>query len=109
AAWPELDMLLDDGPAAVGGCSTVVQVDADGWRVVRPGVVAEAELTRMAGTILLFVCTGNTCRSPMAEALCKLLLARRLGCAPDELEGRGYVVLSAGLSAMTGAPAAAHA
>jgi L-threonylcarbamoyladenylate synthase len=109
AAWPELDMILDDGPAAVGGCATVVRVDPDGWRVVRPGVIAQAELTRMAGTILLFVCTGNTCRSPMAEALCKTLLAERLGCAPDELEDRGFFVLSAGLSAMTGAPAAAYA
>jgi len=39
------------------------------------------------------VCTGNTCRSPMAEALCKVPLARRLGCSIDELEGRGYDVL----------------
>jgi protein-tyrosine phosphatase len=63
----------------------------------------------MAGTILLFVCTGNTCRSPMAEALCKVLLARRLGCTVDALEERGYVVQSAGMSAASGMPAAAHA
>jgi protein-tyrosine phosphatase len=63
----------------------------------------------MAGTILLFVCTGNTCRSPMAEALCKVLLAERLGCAIDELDDRGYVILSAGMSAMSGMPAAGHA
>ena len=46
---------------------------------------------------LLFVCTGNTCRSPLAEAL-----ARR------ELEARGWSqveVASAGTSAMDGAPA----
>lgn len=109
ADWPELDMILDDGPATLEGGSTVVRIDPEGWQVVRPGVVDAAELTRMAGTILLFVCTGNTCRSPMAEALCKALLAERLGCRPDELEDRGYVVLSAGLSAMSGAPAAAHA
>ena len=109
ASWPEVDLILDDGPAALDGHSTVVRVDPEGWEVVRPGVVEAAEVTRMAGTILLFVCTGNTCRSPMAEALCKALLAGRLGCRPDELEGRGYVVLSAGLSAMTGAPAAPHA
>jgi protein-tyrosine phosphatase len=45
----------------------------------------------------------------MAEALCKFLLAQRLGCASDELEDRGYVVLSAGMSAAPGMPAAAHA
>jgi protein-tyrosine phosphatase len=45
----------------------------------------------------------------MAEALCKVLLAERLSVPPEELEARGYVVLSAGLSAMEGMPAAAHA
>jgi protein-tyrosine phosphatase len=105
----ELGMIVDDGPTRHGQVSTVVQVEDETWRILRPGVVDERMLTRMAGTILLFVCTGNTCRSPMAEALCKILLARRLGCAIEELEGRGYVVLSAGMAAMTGMPAASHA
>lgn len=46
---------------------------------------------------LLFVCTGNTCRSPLAEAL-----ARR------ELERRGWrqvEVRSAGVAALPGGPA----
>ena len=45
---------------------------------------------------VLFVCTGNTCRSPLAEALCKRMLADRLGCEPGELEARGFVVRSGG-------------
>jgi protein-tyrosine phosphatase len=105
----ELSMIVDDGPTRHGQVSTIVRVEEQTWRVVRPGVVDERMLTRMAGTILLFVCTGNTCRSPMAEALCKVLLARRLGCEIAELEDRGYVVLSAGMAAMSGMPAAAHA
>jgi protein-tyrosine phosphatase len=104
-----LRMIVDDGPTRHGRVSTVVRVDDDSWSILRPGVVDERMLTRMAGTILLFVCTGNTCRSPMADALCKVLLARRLGCAIDEIEDRGFVVLSAGMSAATGMPAAAHA
>ena len=51
---------------------------------------------------ILFVCTGNTCRSPLAEALCKRVLADRLGCDPVELEDRGVVVRSAGVAAFHG-------
>jgi protein-tyrosine phosphatase len=52
--------------------------------------------------MLLFVCTGNTCRSPMAEAMAKKLLADKLGCRIDELQDRGVIVASAGISAMMG-------
>jgi L-threonylcarbamoyladenylate synthase len=104
-----LGMIVDEGPTRHGNVSTVVRIEDDSWRVLRPGVVDEKMLARMAATILLFVCTGNTCRSPMAEALCKVLLARRLGCSIAELENRGYLVLSAGVAANTGMPAASHA
>lgn len=43
---------------------------------------------------IVFVCTGNTCRSPMAE----LLLKRRL----SELDLKGYTVNSAGIRAKRG-------
>jgi protein-tyrosine-phosphatase len=66
-------------------------------------------LVQLAGMIFLFICTGNTCRSPMAEALCKALIARRLGCEIENLIRLGYVVLSAGVSAAEGMPAASHA
>lgn len=50
---------------------------------------------------LLFVCTGNTCRSPMAEGLCRLLLQQR-GITDVQ-------VSSAGLMAVPGEPASRHA
>lgn len=106
---PGLSLILDDGPTRLGNVSTSVLVEGDRYRVVRPGVVDPSYLTRMAGTIIMFICTGNTCRSPMAEALCKVLLSQRLGCAIDELEERGFVVLSAGIATSNGMPAAAHA
>jgi protein-tyrosine phosphatase len=109
AECPELRMIVEDGPTRHGKVATVVQVEADSWRILREGVINERMLTRMAGTIILFICTGNTCRSPMAEALCKVLLAQRLSCAVNALEDRGFVVLSAGMSAMAGMPAASHA
>ena len=96
------DLILDDGPTHLGAAATIVRVVADTWAVESLGAVDERALTRMAGTILLFVCTGNTCRSPMAEALCKRMLAERLGCTVEDLEVRGYVILSAGLAAARG-------
>src|SRR5579859_6473201 len=58
---------------------------------------------------ILFVCTGNTCRSPLAQALCARLLADRLGCEPIDLPERGFHVQSAGLAAMMGAAATVEA
>jgi protein-tyrosine phosphatase len=104
-----IDMILDVGPTQYAGPSTVVEVRGDRWSVARPGVMPEQAVAKMAGKILLFVCTGNTCRSPMAEALCKVLLAQRLRCKADELVDHGVVVLSAGVSAMNGMPAASNA
>jgi protein-tyrosine phosphatase len=109
ASLPDIDLILDDGPVEEPMPSTVVRLDSQGWTILRPGAVDQRELTRLAGTILLFVCTGNTCRSPMAEALCKTLLAERLDCSTDRLEEMGYVVLSAGVGAYEGMPAASNA
>ena len=58
---------------------------------------------------ILFICTGNTCRSPLAEALCKSELSKFLGCSPAELPERGITVQSAGLAAAPGQPAAVEA
>jgi protein-tyrosine phosphatase len=102
-------MVIDSGPTTLGRVATVVGIDGESWTVEREGAIDLPTLSRMTSTILLFICTGNTCRSPMAEALCKLVLARRLGCEIDDLERRGFVVLSAGVAASSGSPAASHA
>ncbi len=104
-----LDMVIDSGPTQCGQFSTHVRIEADRWAIEREGAINSRTLTQMSGLILLFICTGNTCRSPMAEAICKLILARRLKCAAEQLEERGYVVRSAGVAAASGSPAATHA
>jgi len=58
---------------------------------------------------VLFVCTGNTCRSPMAEALAKLALAKRKGVPVADLESAGVRVRSAGVFASPGSPATPEA
>ncbi len=98
----DLALVIDDGPTRYGQVSTVVRIAGDRWEVLREGVVPARTLQQLANRVILFVCTGNTCRSPLAEGLCKKLLAKRLGCAVEELPGRGFVVLSAGASAMMG-------
>jgi protein-tyrosine phosphatase len=89
--------------------ATVVRSHADRWELVREGAVTRAELDATTRRRVLFVCTGNTCRSPMAAALFRKLLAERLGCAVTELEQRGYEIGSAGIAAYPGEPAAPEA
>jgi tRNA threonylcarbamoyl adenosine modification protein (Sua5/YciO/YrdC/YwlC family) len=100
-----VSLIVDDGSCRYGQPSTVVRVTKDQWEVVRPGVVTESMLARLVSEVYLFVCTGNTCRSPMAEGLFRKFLAERLQCAEEELFDRGFVVASAGLAAAIGAPA----
>jgi protein-tyrosine-phosphatase len=57
----------------------------------------------------LFVCSGNTCRSPMAAALANAEIASRLGIPANALETVNVRALSAGVSARTGAPLTAEA
>lgn len=66
-----------------------------------PTPLSEGEPVRSVRSVL-FVCTGNTCRSPMAEALCKAMLAERLHCQPEELEAQGFQIRSAGVMAYSG-------
>jgi protein-tyrosine phosphatase len=106
---PGLDMVIDSGPTHFRQFATVVRVDGPSWIIEREGVIDQATLVESSSVIILFVCTGNTCRSPMAEAICKVLLARRLNCRVEELAERGFVVRSAGVAASDGHCAAAHA
>ena len=103
-----IDMVLLDGEGTPDE-PTLVRLMENAWEVVESGAMSHQELTRAAASVLLFVCTGNTCRSPMAEALCKRRLAETLDCEVADLEARGFFVSSAGVSAMPGAPAATEA
>ena len=98
----DVALVLDDGPTRYGQPSSVVRVQDDRYEMLREGVVGESTLRRLAGFQVLLVCTGNTCRSPMAEVLMRKHLAERLGCPVDELEFHGVFVTSAGIAAPAG-------
>ena len=104
-----IDLLIDSGPARYGTDSTIVRCDAGGWSVLREGVFSASAIDRICRRTLLFVCTGNTCRSPMAWGLARKMLADRAGCTAEELPAHGVEVLSAGVFAGDGAPATAEA
>jgi protein-tyrosine phosphatase len=105
----DLALVLDEGVCRYGQPSSVVRVHRDRFELLRAGVVAEATLRRLASMLVVFVCTGNTCRSPMAEMLMRKRLAEALKCRIEGLDERGVVVASAGISASAGCPPASEA
>lgn len=109
ATGDEPGLVLVDGRCRFGQPATVVRVDRNKLKLLRPGVFSEASLRQLCNYMLLFVCTGNTCRSPMAESMMRSLLAQRLGVSGEQLEQRGLMVMSAGISAMSGSIATPEA
>lgn len=69
---------------------------------LKPGQVATPE--PVAARLFLFVCSGNTCRSPMAAAIANAEIAARLAIPLASLETVNVRALSAGISARVGAP-----
>jgi len=100
-------LVVTDSPARPGPV-TLLRPNDTRWTIIRAGVLSEQDIQTALARKIVFVCTGNTCRSPMAEGLFKRRLAERLACAVDELPARGFVVNSAGISAPVGDPATAE-
>ncbi|MCK5564150.1 MAG: threonylcarbamoyl-AMP synthase [Planctomycetes bacterium] len=103
----KIEMILDAGGenCKYQESSTVVKVTGEMLTVLRQGVYGEAQVKRMSEVKILFVCTGNTCRSPMAEYFCRKILSEKLACDIDELEKIGYKVSSAGTMGLECCPA----
>lgn len=104
-----IDLLLDAGPTRYRRSSTVVRLAGKQMDILREGIIDRAALERMRTLTILFICTGNTCRTPMAEGICRHQLAQKVGCAVDQLPKMGYNVLSAGVMAYEGAEASPEA
>ncbi len=109
-ATPEqVSLVLDVGQTRLSKPSTVVRVDGENWEIVREGIYDRRIIERKLRTTVLFICSGNTCRSPMAAALARKIVAEHAGIQQSELADRGFDIVSAGAFAMPGMPATPQA
>ena len=100
------DLIIDGGRCRYAKASTIVRVRREGPEpkisVERRGVLDERYIRKLLRWTVLFVCSGNTCRSPMAELLARSILAKQRGVAIDKLDAASVAVMSAGVLASAG-------
>ena len=89
-------LVVNAGPTRFAGPSTPVMLGPSGVEVTGSGVYEARYIHKKMHRLILFVCTGNTCRSPMAEAIARDLLERS--------GVREVSIASAGIAAGNGVP-----
>ena len=104
-----VDLVFEAGLTSYSMLSTIVKVDGEKYEMVRPGVYDKRIIEKLLRTTILFVCSGNTCRSPMAEAIARHLMAEKEQVHESDLEKKGISILSAGAFAMPGSRATPQA
>ncbi|MFH1359500.1 MAG: L-threonylcarbamoyladenylate synthase [Candidatus Omnitrophota bacterium] len=96
----EVEIAIDGGPTVLGKASTVVDMTNPlAPKILRKGPLTEEDINQvLKKKIILFVCTGNSCRSVMAEYLLK-----------DKFKNRENLdIISAGTSVFVSSTASAN-
>jgi len=86
----QVELAIDSGPVDFGISSTILDFTLTHPTVIREGVITQPDVDRTINKkCVLFVCTGNSCRSVMAEYLLK---ARLIGREDVEVHSAGTSV-----------------
>ncbi len=92
-------LVIDDGPTRIAKPSTRIRLSADGSYTVTSGgsgALDERAIRKALERTILFICSGNTCRSPMAAAIARSLIPK--------IDGLTTKIRSAGAFASDGEP-----
>ncbi len=94
----QAELIIDDGPTRFRKPSTRIRLAGASFAILSEGALDERAVRKAMERTILFVCSGNTCRSPMAAAIAKTLIS------VDAAEGLTTKIRSAGSSAGDGDP-----
>jgi molybdate transport system ATP-binding protein len=89
-----------------GAESRPLAVENEVWMMIPPQAcrLVQPLLLDTLRRLFVFVCHGNTVRSPMAQAICNAEIAGRFGVPLAALDRLGIQAMSAGLAARPGEP-----
>ncbi len=100
--FDKVDIIVDAGPTRYKAPSTVIRSGYGVLKELRSGVISFNEIRKSAMMTILFVCTGNTCRSPLAEIFAKSLLAQKYEVPMKDLAEFGFNIMSGGIATWEG-------
>jgi len=100
---------IDDGPISVPSPTTIIRVDGSNCFIEREGRLSERQLVAISQFTIVLVCTGNTCRSPMAEVMLNKKLSVRFASRFQNGRFVPIIARSAGVAAAPGSPASSGA